>query len=237
MKIGLLFCLILIIGCQSSDKPPSLDSIFDQSLQAIATTEALQAVESISTLADCLSPNGAYATEVQSYKDDYCYFKQTFSYRPEVFEAVILDTNTIFQIMPDSNKTEPLDKNVIAFIKGHEFHELILDIKKRYSSLGNLQKTTFNDKPCYKVEAIDFIGDPCELYFDESSKRMEGISFQNPGNIEEIITITFSDWQKIDNILLPDKVHIDQSGKIFTFDYKEVIINKPTFQKKDIQPN
>src|SRR5262245_31452624 len=80
--------------------PPPILTI---SMDVIAPDSVRRNFRNLVSVANCESPLGKYTTQVNSDFDGYMYFKQTFSYKPETFEAVLLK-DAAWYSMGDSTK-------------------------------------------------------------------------------------------------------------------------------------
>jgi hypothetical protein len=87
----------------------------------------------------------------------------------------------------------------------------------------------------YRIKAKDELNNGCLLFFDLKTGLLSALHFQNPADVNEIIKTSFSNWKKIQGLLLPSHVDIDQSGKIFVFDFIKVVFNDTGFQYKNVK--
>lgn len=208
----------------------TVEQIIQTSIQAIGKEQDIKNVENISTLAKCKSPQGSYTTEVQTTSKGYGYFKQVYSYRPKAFEAVTKGVREGFQV--DSDKIEKLPENAIYAIRTHYFHHLILNIKQFFHQFEKAEVVEINGKKVYRVKAKDELNQDCWLFFDVNRGFLTAFHIQNPDNKEEIIKTEFSEWKEVESLQLPYHLEIDQNGKIYSFDFSQIIINNPRFEEK-----
>lgn len=222
-NLTLLIIGLMIMGCHQ--KPTAADLI-EESMNVLNGSDT---IETIQAIANCQSPEGGYTTEIHSMKDDYTYFKQVYSYRDIPFEAVVLRIDTGFQIHTDSSHTG-LSAAAIHIIKGHEFHEILFELNKRFHQFGEPESVMEESMKLFRVSAVDMQNNPVDLFFHQQAGTLESMSFVNPDDSKEVIRITFSNRKQIQGILLPMHVEILQGEKQFSFDYTSVKINGVDFR-------
>ncbi|MCI0751561.1 MAG: DUF4292 domain-containing protein [Flammeovirgaceae bacterium] len=228
MKPYLFVILLLFVAACSK---PTAEEVIDKSIVRIADQDT---IKTIIAIADCRGPNGAYETEVHSAANDYVYFKQVYSYREEIFEAVGLSPEMGFQ-MKDSLKFSALSKNTIHALHSHEFHSLLFDLKNRFHDFSDPQVVVVNDTATHKIAALDALNNPVEIFINAKTSRLTSILMRNPDQPDEVISFTYSDWGPVQGVTLPMHVEIDQNGKKFTFDFTSVVINPKEFKRiKDL---
>jgi hypothetical protein len=223
MKTFLLLVIwIALTGC---DQKPTADQIIKTSILKISQADT---VKTFQAFAECQSPKGNYTTEIHSGKDDYTYFKQVYSYRDEPFEAVVLTPDSGFQINQDSTFTA-LPKVAINIVKGHEFHEILLDLNKRFHQFGEPELVP--DSGLNRITALDELNNPVEIFFDKETTLLEAMTIRNPDKVEEIIRVTYSNRKQIQGMLLPMHVEILQGDQKFIFDFTSIKINAKNFRE------
>lgn len=225
MRKNLILLIIgsMIMGCHQ--KPTAADLI-EESMNALNGSDT---IETIQAIANCQSPEGSYTTEIHSAKDDYTYFKQVYSYRDIPFEAVVLRLDSGFQLHPDSSIIG-LPAGAIHIIKGHEFHEILFELNKRFHQFGEPESVMEESMKLFRVTALDNLNNPVELFFHQQAGTLERMTFQNPDDTKEAIRITYSNRKQIQGISLPMHVEILQGDKQFSFDYTSVKINALDFR-------
>ncbi|MBK7375013.1 MAG: hypothetical protein IPJ02_05445 [Chitinophagaceae bacterium] len=224
---------MLFISCTGElrQKPKTPENIIAASLQAIGTKAVRDNINNIISLANCLSPKGRYTTEMHTARGGYAYFKQTYSYGPEPFEAVIKDKATGMQA---GDPVKRLSRESIYSIRGHAFQNIVLEVDKRFHHFEEPERIDTGGVKAYRVKAKDELNNACLLFFDLETGLLSAIHIQNPADVNEIIKTSFSNWRKVQELQMPYHVEIRQGEKIFTFEFIKISFNSPGFQQRSM---
>ncbi len=230
--IVMVLCMICC-SCtgKQGKKIRSAEQVIEASLRAVGRESDRAGVNSMISFADCSSPRGRYTTEIHTASDGYSYFKQKYSYKPEVYEAVILNKTSGVQLM---NPVKQLGREAIYTIRGHAFISMILEMNQRFRNFQQPEIVTADSVRLYRLKATDELDHTCYLFFDVKTKLVTALHFQDPVNEKEIIVIKFSGWKKMQDLQVPHHVEINQGDKVFTFDMVKIVFNDPGFQKKEV---
>lgn len=226
IRILCLLPLLALLNCRDADP-------VNQILQAHAKATGDQSwIENIVASASCEGPDGPYTTLTESsFTDDYLLFKQDYlSKNP--FYALIITKAEGYGLDSALHRQGPLSEAVIAVLKAHEFHEMMLQPETRYFHIKLLEDTTFYDQQCRQLIASDHLGLPVRLYFDKHTQLMAGIAQSNPYKKGEVISVHFENWNREKQPVFFEKVTIHQGKKsVFTVNYTSIHWNDPAFQK------
>jgi hypothetical protein len=156
----LLLALCVFLSCNDSDKTaedpqtkkPDPTSIIVESMKVVAPDSIRREFKNLISIADCMSPLGKYTTQVNSTSDGYMYFKQTFSYKPEKFEAVFVKDSAWYSL---NDTTASLPKALFFNVRSHAFHNILLEMQQLYHDFQNADTVKLNDKVLYRIKARD----------------------------------------------------------------------------------
>ena len=229
-KILPLIYLPIVMGCQQGI---SVQEVLDKHRAAIGDTESLS---NLYTLSACEGPEGAYTTETHSsLGDDYLLFKQDYTYKDNPFYAAIYTKSKGQGLDTLLQPRGALSEVVIAILKAHEFHELMLQVGDRYFEMDLAGDTVFFDTKCWQIQAVDHLSYPVKLFFNKRTGLMEGFSHVNAFNKNEVIQVHFEDWETVKDLNLFKKVMIKQGDlKKYYFDFQNIEWNSDRFKKLEI---
>ncbi|MFY0606721.1 MAG: hypothetical protein JXR10_08400 [Cyclobacteriaceae bacterium] len=223
-----LLPLLLLWSCQNSE-----DSELLINAHKLAVGDDSH-IKTIVTKANCKGPEGAYYTETHSsYEDNYLLFLQDYTFKPNPFNAVIFDWKVGQGLNTNLEQQGALSNAVIAVLKAHEFHEVMLRPEDRFENMRVIEDTTYFGQKCHQILASDPLGLPVRVYFDIKSNFMVGFSEVNPYKKGEVIRVHFEEWKTNDDELkLFSQVTIRQGeSSVYTLNYEEVLFNAPIFKR------
>lgn len=223
------FPLLLLTFCAQKN---TVDQIISAHKDQIGD---LNSIENITTSATCEGPEGTYTTRTSSsFTSDYLLFQQDYKYKNHPFYAVIYTKEEGYGLDSTLSRQGAISKPVIAVLKAHEFHELVMQVDERYFQLQLENDTSIFGVDCKQITAVDHLDYPVRLFFNDRTRLMEGFSQINPYKKGEIISVHFKNWQEIAGKTLFDQVIILQGNQAYQFNYNRIKINDPHFTISDL---
>jgi hypothetical protein len=201
---------------------PGEQEVFSAAQEAMGGSGRLGEVESISAIADCVSPGGPYTTEILSARGGRTWFKQAsageFEYLAIVNGAQAWSPNA------DGSVTR-MDEGRIVMITGHEFQMIAIDIGPRFSDAGVEALEEFSGSECVRVRMTDTRGEPLDAYFHTSTHLLAGMRLSNPMREGEDVWIRLIEWTTVDGVKLPSKIIATDSSGDFILSFHEISLN------------
>lgn len=233
MHLLVMVPCMIFCGCSGwkEKKTRSAEQVIETSLHVVGSETDRESVSNMISIANCSSPSGSYTTEIHTALGGYSYFKQKYSYKPNVYEVVIFNKTSGIRLMDPGSQ---LNRAAVYTIRGHEFINMILEVNQRFRNFQEPEIVEADSVKLYRLKATDELDHPCYLFFDVKKKLFTALQFQDPINEKEIIIIKFAGWRKVQELQLPHHVEIIQGDKTFTFDFTRIVFNDPGFQKKRI---
>lgn len=187
----------------------------DKMMTALGGRETISQLRSLAAEADCEGPDGTFLTRVESLRPDAVYFQQ----RDDDHSTAIWSTDD--RTWRDSESgPQDLSDSVRSFVRGHEFHLLILELETRFSHhrLGATDSTL--GTPCQRLDMEDSAGQPASICVGKS----EGLPINlelNPPEAQGPIRIRFDDWKEVQGIrYFHSFVLTEGPDRTFTYQYR-----------------
>ncbi len=202
----------------------NFEQIYQKSIDAMGSEAALSAINSISATADATSPDGAYTLEVLSARPNRA--RVTFTEADGASTMLNVHGEQAWTFDPEGVPVA-LGNIDRAFILGHEFQMLPIEVNERFSDHEYLGLHSFANQNTVHIKAVGEPDNlPYDLYFDPVTGLMQGMSFPDfLRNPETKVNIHFAEWRWIDQVQLPCKVIvIDASGE-FILAFNDIQIN------------
>lgn len=229
-SVVVIFSMSFFSCRQAAEKPvihiPTLAWLLANSLDSIAPVTARNEIRSVISRAACVSPRGKYTTLVKADTTGYIYFRQDYAYRPGPFEA---ETGSDSIGTEKGGTGNALPREAVHMIRSHAFHYLLLYPERFFHGWGVPDTVSWEGNLYYRITACDFLEKPVTILFGVQTGRIASLGFPDPEDSAGKISIRFSDWKKTGKYRLPWHIDIDQSGKLYTFDFTGIIINDPGF--------
>lgn len=194
--------------------------------EAMGGIDALESVHGLVADARVSTPDGPGALRVRSFADGRLHFDQTISdgrsNRAEVVRGEDGD-----QLQTDEG-LRPLEPLMSGFVRGHEFHMIAIAPALRYEGGELRPPEAFAGRSCDVVEFTDAFGKPLRMYIDAETDLPAGFVMIEPMSDDDApITVTFSDWQDIDRLLLFTTLAVEHRGARFDYQYRDIQLLGP----------
>ena len=220
--------LLFFVGACNS--PPAGDEIVANMLDAIGPARERESVRSLRTVAEGSGPTGLFVTSVTSIRPDSVYFHQETG----------LGTTEIWST-PDRTWGGSQDEayaefgpSVRAFVRDHEFHLLLLDIRDRFSAFTSAGEDAVNGEPCLRVTMTpattaspsatatgEPAGDASVCVRREDWLPLE-LTLESP-EAAGPIRIVFGDWRRVDGLRLFHSFRLHEGADdVYTYEYVEI---------------
>lgn len=181
-------------------------------------------IDKIYSKANCIGPNGAYITEVNSDKNGALRFTQTFELRDLPFAANLVSKDIGYVIDTNDKTIDTLSSVAIEMIRSHDFHRMHTNPDAFF------QQIEFEQNLSDEIEVyvgIDQLNHPAKIYYDKSLKNIRSIELLNMIDTSEVININYTSWIDSDFGKLAKTLHVIQAQKdTFNFDFEVIEINK-----------
>ncbi len=214
----LLPAVLLLAACSGGN--PSADEILDRMLVAMDAHGTRSTVQSLSTTAEGSGPGGLFVTTVTSIPPESLYFRQVSgSGTTEIWST------------PDNTwggnageEYEPLGREVRDFVRQHEFHLMLLDVRSRFSNFELQGEDTVAGEECLRVSMTGEAGGDASLCVGTHEwlpleLRLNGAS--GPVRIE------FGDWDEVDGLKVFRSFElVEDAQEVYTYDYVDISVNR-----------
>ena len=178
INYGIYFLLATILSCSNNTKQKeiNLDKKYTE-------------IQDIYSIANCDSPFGKYTTEVHSFIDGSCYFKQEFLDNNSPFIVKIDSNNKGYIIDENEVVMDTLGKLDVEMIRGHEIHKMSINPKFYFKNLvyQMQEKHLGNDHELYngndvlnKTNAIICYCNRIVTIFDNEIPFVGSVESRNP---------------------------------------------------------
>ena len=222
--IALVVGVLWLLPQLNTGNENTFNQIYQQSLDSMGGSTTLNAIESIRSIANASSPSGSYDLEVLSAREGRA--RVTFT-NPDGSAAVFhANGNDAWTLDEEANPVAlgDLDR---AFILGHEFQMLPLEVDERFSGHQYVGETIYMGQDAVQFSASGEPNSlPYELFFDPVTGLMLGMSFPDfLRDLDESISIHFAEWCPIEQFQLPCKVVATDVGGEFVLTFNAIELN------------
>lgn len=183
-----------------------------------------QQIKSIEAEAQCRGPRGAYTTSVLSFTGGACSFTQNYSYKDEIYRALIRPDYKGFTIDSSGKILDTLSAEAVEMIRSHDFPRMFARPQDLFQAIS-FQKNV--DAHTHVFQAKNRLNAPVELFFDNREKQISRVGLLNPADSTQAIEIVPTQWTDTGFGKLVSALYIVQGGKdTFSFEYKTLKINQ-----------
>jgi hypothetical protein len=225
-----LVAIVLIAagtGCAEGDGM-SVEQVIDNILASTATERSRKAIQSLTTTADCMGPEGEFETTVTSIRPDTVYFRQA-------------SARAITELWSTPERTwggnageeyELLTPRVRDFVRAQEFHLMIIDLESRFSDFELLGQREVEGEECLAVSMKDDAGGDAFLCVGSDDwlpveLRLDRESAAGP------VRITFGDWREADGLNLFHSMQvIEEPDRVFNYDFVNISVNTFAYEMR-----
>lgn len=213
--------LAVLAGCTGSGQPPA-DEVLDSMLAAMDTERLRPSIQSISTTAEGIGPDGLFMTTVTSIPPSSLYFR----------EVSPRGTTEIWST-PESTwggaageEYELLGPRVRDFIRHQEFHAMLLDLRSRFSDFEITGRETVAGDECLRVAMRDEEGRNASLCIDDKSwlpveLRLDRETGGGP------VRVRYGEWGPAGGLNLFHSLEvIEDADRIYSWNFVEISINQ-----------
>lgn len=183
-----------------------------------------QQIKSIEAEAQCRGPRGAYTTSVLSFTGGACSFSQNYSYKDEIYRAIIRPDYKGFTIDSSGKILDTLSAEAVEMIRSHDFTRMFARPQDLFQAISFQKKV---DAHTHVFQAKNRLNAPVALFYDYKEKRISRVDLLNPADSTQVIEIVPTQWTDTGFGKLVSALYIVQGGKdTFGFEYKVLKINQ-----------
>lgn len=218
---GALHAIALLLAACSGSKP-SADEVIDRMLAAMDAEGTRSTVQSLSTTAEGSGPTGLFVTTVTSIPPDSLYFRQ------------ISGTGTT-EIWSTPDRTwggrageeyEPLGREVRDFVRQHEFHLMLLDVRSRFSGFELQGEDTVGGEECLRVSMTAQAGGDASLCVGTRDWLPIELRLDPPA-ADGPIRIRFDDWKAVDGLRVFHSFElVEDAQDVYSWNYVDISFNR-----------
>lgn len=198
--------------------PAAAQPVIERMLSALGGRRAIDGLASLAVEADCSGPGGPFRTRVESLRPDAVHFVQ----RAGDHTTELWSTGEATWRLDAAGEPEIVDDGARSFLRGHEFHLLVLELEERFSEhrLGGADRV--EGRACRRIAMRDADGRPASLCVDdESFLPLELVT--NPPGAAGPLTLRPADWREVGGILYFHSFELGEGpDRVFTYRYDSI---------------
>jgi hypothetical protein len=209
---------VLLAACAR----PSADEVLDRMLAAMDAEGTRSTVQSLSTTAEGSGPEGLFVTTVTSIPPDSLYFRQVSG----------RGTTEIWST-PDNTwggrageEYEPLGGEVRDFVRQHEFHFMLLDVRSRFSSFELQGEESVAGRECLRISMTSQESGDASLCVGTQEWLPLELRL-NPPSGSGPIRIEFGDWKEVDGLKVFHSFElVEDAQEVYTYNFVDISVNR-----------
>jgi hypothetical protein len=219
-------------GCAEGETL-SADQVLDSMISAVASERSRNAIQSLTTTAECKGPDGDFETTVTSIRPDTVYFRQASG-------------RGITEIWSTAERTwggaageeyESLTPQVRDFVRGHEFHLMVIDVKDRFSDFELVGPEKVEGTDCLRISMKDEAGADASVCV-RTDNWLPAEMHLNPGGAAGPVRIVFDDWRMSDGLNAFHAIELTEGpDRVFSYEYVDVSVNRFAVEMRVPPPN
>jgi hypothetical protein len=211
-------CAALLVAAGACSRQPTADEILGHMLEALGPENTRASVRSLRTVAEGSGPDGPFVTSMTSIRPDTVYFHQ----QSDRGTTQIWSTRERTWGGSRDEAYAEFGPSVRAFVRNHEFHLLLLDIRERFAGFTVDGADGVNDEPCLRVTMTDEHGNDASVCVSQGNWLPLELTLDAP-DAEGPIRIEFADWSNAGGLELFHSFRLHEGDdKVFTYDYVEI---------------
>ena len=189
-------------------------------LEALGGAPAIASLTSLAVEADCTGPTGPFQTTVQSLRPGKVFFAQTHEAGTTRIWSTPASTWTI-----EAGAQKPVPGGVRDFVRGHEFHLLLLEIESRFPTREAAGEEVVEGRTLTRISMTDEGGHPATLLLDRETFLPRVLELHPPG-AQGPIKIYFTDWRRVGDLQYFESFRLTEGPeRTFTYRYTRIVPN------------
>ncbi|MEM6723899.1 MAG: hypothetical protein AAF598_07660 [Bacteroidota bacterium] len=189
-----------------------------------ALSPLYEQVQTISSNADCLGPDGGYLTNVTEADNGHLLFEQSFTYKSDDFR-VRIEQDSIGYLLDSLDQTlDTLTASVAWIIRSHHFHKMAAQPLDFFQAAEKEAEQTDPQGEWYTGKDPNGNGVRFRIY--PIKQRLERMEVLNPDNPDEVISITYHSFLQTVYGPMAQRVDIKQGNEAtYIFQFKSIVVN------------
>lgn len=226
----LALMLPMLVAC-SAEKTLSAEEVLNNMLAGIGSERERAAVQSLETSAEGSGPDGPFAVSITSIPPGTVYLRQ------QSFQGITEIWSTPERTWGGDagEKYEPLGLQVRDYVRDHEFHLMLLDIKSRFSDFELRGKDIVAGHECYRIFMYREAGGRSSICVRQEDWLPVELQLGR-GSTAESLQIRFDDWRAVNGLILFHAVTVGEGREeVKAYNYVDISINTFAYEV-DIEP-